>query len=276
MALGSGGARGLAHISYIEALDEMGLAPAVIAGTSIGALFGAGWAHGMRGAELREHALRLLTNFQETAGRLWTTNKPTLQGIMSNGISMQVDALNLTEAFLPEGFPADFAALGVRCNVVATDFYAWRSVVFREGPLRPAIAASLAIPGLLRPVRIEKRLFIDGGATNPLPIDLVRNDSDIVIGIDVNGRPEATPETPEPNPFDVGFVATQIMTESIVRSTLALYAPDIYVHAPVKGIRTLEFWRVRELLEQTDMGKDEFKRGVEARVNAFFRGTLPS
>jgi len=276
VALGSGGARGLAHISYIEALDEMGLRPAVIAGTSIGALFGAGWASGMTGAELREHALRVLTSFQETAGRLWMSSRPTIKGVMENGISIQVDAGNLTEAFLPEGFPDDFAALGIPLRVVATDFYAWESVVFREGPLRQAIAASLAIPGLLRPLRLGQRLFIDGGASNPLPVDLVRVGSDVVIGIDVNGQPDPNPEVPEPSPFDVGFVATQIMTAAIVRGALALHAPDIYVHAPVSGIRTLEFWRVRELLEQTDQAKDDFKRSVEGRLRAFDAGGAPA
>lgn len=281
VALGSGGARGLAHISYIEALDELGLSPAAIAGSSIGALIGGGWANGMTGAELREYALRTLGTLQEIAGRLWMTNKPTLEGIMANGISIQVDARNLADAFLPEGFPDDFGALTTPFKVVSTDYYAWKAVVFEKGPLRQAIAASLAIPGLLRPVRFGDRLLIDGGATNPLPLDLVRSGCDIVIGIDVNGQPDANPAAPEPSPFDVGFVATQIMTESIVRSTLALYPPDVYVHVPLKGIRTLEFWRVRELLEQTDLIKDDFKRSVAARLEAFAKSgaadrSLPS
>ena len=269
VALGSGGARGLAHISYIEALDEMGLAPAVIAGTSIGALIGAGWANGMTGAELREHALRMLGNVQELAGRLWMSSKPTLEGFMSNGISMQIDAHNITEAFLPDAFPDDFAALTIPFNVLATDYHAWSQVVFRSGSLRQAISASLAIPAIFRPVRIGEQVFIDGGATNPLPVDRAGIGSDIVIAIDVNGTPDDPAEKGDPNPIDVGFVATQIMTQSIVRSTLEIHEPDIYVHPPAKGIRTLEFWRIRELLAQVDEGKDDFKRTVEAQLAAF-------
>lgn len=269
VALGSGGARGLAHIAYIEALDEMGLAPAVIAGTSIGALIGAGWASGMSGTDLREHALLLLGNVQELAGRLWMSNKPTLKGMLDSGISMQVDAHNITAAFLPDGFPDDFAALRVPFHVLATDYHSWEQVVFRSGPLRQAIAASLAIPAIFRPVRMGDRVFIDGGATNPLPVDRARIGSDIVIAIDVNGTPDDPTEKGDPNPIDVGFVATQIMTQSIVHSTLELYAPDVYVHAPAKGIRTLEFWRIREVLAQVDEGKDAFKRSVEAQLQAF-------
>ena len=268
VALGSGGARGLAHISYIEALDEMGLAPSIIAGTSIGALIGAGWANGMNGKDLREHALLVLGNVQELAGRLWMT-RPTLKGVLDSGISMQVDAHNIVAAFLPEGFPDDFAALKLPFNVVATDYHAWDQVVFRSGSLRQAISASLAIPAIFRPVRIGDQVFIDGGATNPLPVDRAGIGSDVVIAIDVNGIPDDSLERGDPNPIDVGFIATQIMTQSIVRSTLALHAPDIYVHVPTKGIRTLEFWRVRELLEQADQNKDEFKRSVAAQLEAF-------
>ncbi|MDP1731018.1 MAG: patatin-like phospholipase family protein [Devosia sp.] len=269
VALGSGGARGLAHIPYIEALDEMGLSPSIISGTSVGALIGAGWANGMTGRDLREHSVRLLGTMQEIAGRLWTTSRPTLKNMRESGISMQVDAQNITDAFLPDAFPDDFTALCVPFHVVATDYHGWDQVVFQSGPLRQAIAASLAIPALFRPVRIEDRLFIDGGATNPLPVDRARIGSDIVIAIDVNGMPDEMAGKGEPNPLDVGFVATQIMTQAIVRNTLALHPPDIYVHAAVKGFRVLEFWRVREIIAQAERDKDAFKRAVEKRLKSF-------
>lgn len=271
VALGSGGARGLAHIPYIEALDEMGLRPAIIAGTSIGALIGAGWASGMSGRELREHAQRVLGTMQEIAGRLWTTSRRNFKDIVDEGISIQVDARNIADAFLPDDFPDDFSALSIPLNTVATDYYGWEQVVFASGPLRQAIAASLAIPSLFRPVHFNERFFIDGGVTNPLPIDRARLGSDIVIGIDVNGVPAGEPSKGEPSPIDVGFVATQIMTEAMVRHALALHAPDIYVHAPVKGFRVLEFWRVREIIAQAELDKDAFKRSVETRIEVFLK-----
>ena len=269
VALGGGGARGLAHIPYIEALDEMGLGPSIIAGTSIGALIGAGWASGMSGRDLREHAQRVLGTMQEIAGRLWTTGRRNFKDLMEEGISIQVDARNIVEAFLPDAFPDDFSALSIPLNTVATDFYGWEQVVFASGPLRQAIAASLAIPSLFRPVHFNDRFYIDGGVTNPLPLDRAKSGGDVVIGIDVNGVPPGEPSKGEPNPIDVGLVATQIMTEAMVRHALALHAPDIYVHAPVKGVRVLEFWRVREIIAQAELDKDAFKRSVEKCVEAF-------
>src|SRR5947199_3576828 len=71
VALGGGSARGLTHIPYIEAMDELGLKPSVIAGTSIGALLGSGWANGMSGAELREHSFNVLGTMRIIAARIW-------------------------------------------------------------------------------------------------------------------------------------------------------------------------------------------------------------
>ncbi|MBL8591771.1 MAG: patatin-like phospholipase family protein, partial [Devosia sp.] len=157
VALGSGAARGLAHIPYIEAMDELGLKPSVIAGSSIGALIGSGWANGMSGAELREHAYSVLGSLQQIASTLWNRNRFSFKQMVEDGLSMQVNSMGITTAFLPDGFPDDFAHLKVPFSVVATDFYAWKEMVFESGPLRPAIAASLAIPSLFRPVSVEGR-----------------------------------------------------------------------------------------------------------------------
>jgi NTE family protein len=265
VALGSGGARGLAHIPYIEAFDEMGLRPAIIAGTSIGALIGAGWASGMSGRQLREHAARVST-LQEIAGRLWTSSRASLKSIRESGVSVQVDARNIVDAYLPDAFPMDFADLQIPLSAVATDYFDWSQVIFTSGPLRPALAASLAIPALFRPVRLNGRIYIDGGTTNPLPLDQARTGTDILVGIDVNGLPRPDPELAEPNVLDVGLVATEIMTQSIVRQTLRLSPPDVYVRAPVQGVRVLEFWRAQEIIERAALEKDAFKRSLAAAL----------
>lgn len=270
VALGSGGARGLAHIPYIEALDELGLAPSLIAGTSIGALIGAGWASGMSGAALRAHAEQVNT-LQESAGRLWTRNRPHFSTLRDAGVSMQVDALNIVDAYLPEAFPLDFASLPIAFNAVATDYFKWEPVVFSSGELRPALAASLAIPGLFRPLRSGPHLYIDGGASNPLPLEQAKVGVDVVIAIDVNGMPDDPAIETDPSFLDVSFRATQIMTQSMIRQALTLHPPDIYVHAPVRGFRVLEFWRAREIIAQAEADKDAFKRSVEAAVEAASR-----
>ncbi|MBN9314399.1 MAG: patatin-like phospholipase family protein [Devosia sp.] len=266
VALGSGAARGLAHIPYIEAMDDLGLKPAVIAGSSIGALIGAGWANGMTGAELREHAYGVLGSLQLIAAALWNRGMPSLTKLLANGISMQVDGEGIANAFLPEGFPDDFAALEIPFHVVSTDFYAWKEVIFETGPLRQAIAASMAIPSLFRPVSLGGSYFIDGGVTNPLPLAQIVGRCDLTIGIDVQRSPDPTLAVKEPSPFDSAIVATEIMSQRIVDATVARYHPDVFVHADVGPFGGSEFWRVREIVEHASKDKDRFKKALDGAV----------
>lgn len=266
VALGSGAARGLAHIPYIEALDEMGLVPAVISGASIGALIGSGWASGMAGAQIREHAYSVLGSLPVIATTLWNRALPSLQQLMANGLSVQVDPQGVAHAFLPEAFPDDFSALKVPFSVVATDFYSWKEVVIDTGSLRSAIAASMAIPSLFRPVALNSSYFIDGGVTNPLPLSLIDGKCDVTIGIDVQRSPDPTLAVKEPGLFDSAIVATEIMSQRIVDATVARHAPDVYVRADVGPFGGGQFWRVREIIEHASADKDRFKRAVDGAI----------
>lgn len=268
VALGSGAARGLSHIPFIEAMDELGLKPSIIAGCSMGALIGAGWANGMTGAELREHAYAVLGSFHLIASTIWT-RLPTLTGVFKTGLSVQIDPRLIVDAFVPEGFPDDFAALSIPFNAVATDLRAWEEVVIGAGPLRPAIAASIAIPSLFRSVTHEGRIFVDGGATNPLPLDRAAIGSDILVGIDVNGAADEKLAGKEPGMFDASFLASQIMSQTMIRSMVKHYPPDVYVQPQVNGFGILEFWRVREILAAAETDKDRFKRALEKAIKAF-------
>lgn len=262
VALGSGAARGLAHIPYIEAMDELGLKPSVIAGSSIGALIGSGWANGMTGAELREHAYGVLGSVQQIASTLWNRNRFSFKQMVEDGLSMQVNSMGITTAFLPDGFPDDFNQLRIPFHAVATDFYAWKEMVFSSGPLRPAIAASLAIPSLFRPVNVEGRYYIDGGVTDPLPLGLIAGKCDVLIGIDVHRTPELLDASREPSITDSAVVATEIMSQKLVDATVLQYPPDVYVRAEVGPFGGSEFWRVREIVDNAAGDKDRFKRAV--------------
>lgn len=266
VALGSGAARGLAHIPYIEAMDELGVQPSIIAGSSIGALIGSGWANGMTGAELREHALSVLGSLQQMASTYWSRNGFSLSRVLSTGLSVQVDSEGVTHAFLPEGFPDDFAELKLPFFAVATDYFAWREVVFSTGSLRQAIAASMAIPSLFRPVAANGTYFMDGGVTNPLPLAHIVGKCDVTIGIDVQRTPDPTLAVREPNLVDAAIVATEIMSQRLVDATVATYRPDVYVHAEVGPFGGGEFWRVREILDHASGGKEAFKRAVEGAI----------
>lgn len=268
VALGSGAARGLAHIPYIEAIDELGLTPSVIAGTSIGALIGAGWANGMTGTELRAHAYEVLGSVQQIAGKLWNTTLGKLGETLAAGISLQADARLITEAFLPSDFPTEFSALKVPFRAVATDFHAWEPMVFAAGPLHPAIAASLAIPSLFRPVTFNGRLYVDGGVTNPLPLDQAAGDCDLLVAIDVNGWPDPRLAKAEPSFVDIGLVATQIMAQKLEDAMIRSYPPDLYVRPQVGLFGAHEFWRVREIIAQAEQDKERFKQALATQVEA--------
>lgn len=266
VALGSGAARGLAHIPYIEAMDEMGLRPAVISGTSIGALIGAGWANGMTGSELREHAYSVLGSLQLIATTFWNRGMTSLTKLLAKGLSIQVDSEGVANAFLPDGFPDDFSALRVPFSVVATDFYSWNEVIFDAGPLRPAIAASMAIPSLFRPVGLNGSYFLDGGVTNPLPLAQLQGKCDLTVGIDVQRSPDPTLAVKEPSMFDSAIVASEIMSQRIVDATVTAYRPDVFVRASVGPFGGGEFWRVKEIIEHASQDKDNFKRALDGAV----------
>ena len=268
VALGGGAARGLTHIPYIEAMDELGLKPSVIAGCSIGALLGSGWANGMSGTELREHAFSVLGTMRIIAGRLWG-NQLKIGALLQNGFSVQLDAAHVVDSFLPAGFPDTFEALKVPFYVVATDFQSWHQVVFNSGLLRPAISGSIAVPTLFKPVSYANHLLVDGGVVNPLPLDQAAADCDILVGIDVNGDPSNRLNRTDYKPLDVWFGAAQIMMHSLIAHMMAAYPPDVFMRPHVDQFGTMEYWRVREIVEHAAKDKDNFKRQLSRKIDAF-------
>jgi NTE family protein len=271
IALGGGSARGLTHIPYIEAMDELGLKPTVIAGTSIGALIGAGWAAGMTGRELREHSFNVLGTVRTIAGKLWLNQQGGIRGIFQNGLSMQLDAFKVVDSFVPDGFPTEFKDLKTQLYVVATDFQSWHQVVFNSGSLRPAIAGSIAIPSLFKPVAYANHLLVDGGVVNPLPLDQADIGTDILIGIDVNGDPSQALHKMDHKPLDMWFGSAQIMMHSLIAHMMAAYPPDIYMRPHVTAFGAMEFWRVREIVQSVEQQKDLFKRQLAQKMEDFIQ-----
>jgi NTE family protein len=274
VALGGGSARGLTHIPYIEAMDELGLRPSVISGTSIGALIGAGWAAGMTGKELREHSFEVLGTLRIIAGRLWATQIRGIGGLLKNGITMQLDAASIVDAFTPPSFPEEFSELKIPLHVVATDFQSWHQVVFNSGLLRPAIAGSIAIPSLFKPVAYNNHILVDGGVVNPLPLDQADIDTDFLIGIDVVGDPSAGITRTDHKALDIWFGSAQIMMHSLTAHMMAAYPPDIYIRPHVANFGAMEFWRVREIITHAEAEKERFKRILEHKVEAYIQGKV--
>ncbi|MEQ1953314.1 patatin-like phospholipase family protein [Mesorhizobium sp. CN2-181] len=266
VAFGGGGARGLAHIHVIEALDELGIRPVAISGSSIGAIMGAGMAAGMSGRDIHHYAGSILGRRAEVASRMWRARPGTFAEALQGGIRVsQFNIERILKAFLPDAIPDRFEELKIPLKVTATDFYGHKLAVFEEGELFSALGASAAIPAVFRPVRRDGVLLIDGGIYNPVPFDLVTGLADIVIAIDVVGAPEEN-ERQRPNSIDLMFGATQLMMQSIIAGKLEHTQPDILLRPPVSRFRVLDFMKVEALMFETASIKDELKRAVEKAV----------
>lgn len=265
LALGGGGARGLAHVLMIEALEEMGIVPAAIAGTSIGAIFGAALASGLSSAHIRAHTEEILSQRLDLARQLFQSRAGSGQRLFRL-VPIRPAVLNpevLLDYVLPSRVPSDFAALKIPLAVVATDFYAQEAVVLTRGGLRHAVAASMALPALFRPVEDEGRSLMDGGLVNPLPFDLLAGAVDIVIAIDVSGASRRPMNGTGPSAWEALLSSSQILQRSIVREKLKNAQPDIYIDVDVDQFTVLDFHRFRDILKASVPAKDKLKRQLE-------------
>ena len=123
VAFGGGGARGLAHIHAIEALDELGIRPVAIAGTSIGAIMGAGMAAGMTGKHIEDYARSILSRRAELIGRMWSARPGSLTEMVGGLRVSQFNIERILHAFLPHQIPKHFEELGIPLQVTATDYF---------------------------------------------------------------------------------------------------------------------------------------------------------
>jgi NTE family protein len=269
LALGGGGARGLAHIPVIEALDDLGLKPTAIAGTSIGALIGAAYAAGMRGKDIRRHVIALAHNRGEIARRLMAARAGTLADLFTGafGQATQLDAEKVCAQFLPEAVPQDFAALRIPLTVIATDLHRRQEAAFTSGPLQPALASSIAIPGLFRPVAIGSSILVDGGATNPLPFDQVRERADVTIAVDVFGMPDME-RNDIPSAWESMLTTLQIMGSAIAAAKHKHAPADLVIRPNVAIFRTLDFYQASAILRTADAVKAEVKEKLGALLSA--------
>lgn len=251
LVLGGGGARGLAHIVVIEALEDLGIRPAMIAGTSIGAIIGASHAAGVTGKELRRHALTAFRNRTDVMARLFAARVGKLADLFSQGLGnpLQVDGERVLEHFLPRPLPATFEALGTPFRAVATDFYGLARVEMATGPLISAVAASMALPWLVRPVAREGLVLMDGGAVDPLPVRSIDPDLDLILAVDVAGGLRQPGETRPPGPVEAMLGLSMIMQQALTEARLASAPPHVRVlRPPVQDFRILDFFKAKAIL----------------------------
>jgi NTE family protein len=284
LVLGSGGARGLAHIGVIEALQREGFRIAGIAGSSMGALVGG------------IHAAGSLSNYRDWICALQRSDVLRLLdfGFGVPGLIRGERIIGVLRELVGEhaieNLPTPFTA-------VATDLHAQREVWLNRGPLFDAIRASIAIPGVFTPHRLNGRDLVDGGLLAPVPIAATRQmHADVVVAVEVNAinphrpwmqgdkviaKPAPTPagegyrarvsafiesitasfaerrDTPAvpPSPGLVDLMARSLdtMQAQLGRMQLAMDPPDIVIRVPRDSAMFYEFWRAPELI---DIGRE--------------------
>ena len=258
LALGGGGARGLCQIAFVRALDEMGIRPHIISGTSIGSIIGAFYAAGLTGDAME--ALAESVGLLEMGKMLdWSPLNPS--GLVKGrGV----------EEFLARHLPVcRFEELAIPLRIVATDYWHREEVVFGSGSLVPAIRASISIPGLFQPVKVDGRVLVDGGALNPLPISVIRPLCDILIAVDVSGTNVPPDKKSVPTIFDSVMTTFQLMETAITHFQMGTYPADIYVKPRLENINILDFHRHRHIIDSVEEEVVRLKSDLRVALEAF-------
>lgn len=279
LVLSSGGARGLAHVGAIDSLIAHGYNITSVAGTSFGAIVAGMYASGHFDdfkawmAEIDRRRMRKLTDYQISLSSLVKGER------IINALKQIAPDQNI------EDLPLPFCA-------VATDWKTGREVVFRKGSMWQAIRASISVPGYFAPVEMGDKILIDGGITNPLPLDRVtRSDHDLLVAVNVSGhdygrrweRKQAARlhqihnskalsfltrlldvgQTPSLNYYTLLDQAVSISIAQNARRAIQLFPPDILVDIPMKrfgGADYDKYTLIREVgQKKTDRAIERFR-----------------
>ena len=241
----------MSHIPVLEAFDQLGIRPHAITGTSIGSILGAAYAAGRSGQDVREIALNLFADRNAVLASLWKLRPKKLTDIFT-GSTVTFDPLKVLEAFVADHLPETFEELEIPFKAIATDFYGCEEVELDSGPLLPAIAASIAIPAVFRPVKRNDRILIDGGVANPLPFDRLPADCDIIVAVDVVGGPVPRADRQAPTSLDAIFGSSQILMQSITQQKLKQSTPALLLRPENDNVRVLDFLKTRQVLDKAE------------------------
>jgi NTE family protein len=262
IALGSGSARGWAHIGVLRGLEQAGIVPDVVSGTSIGALVGAAYASNR------------LDRLEEWVAQIDWWDIIRYMDVRLGG----VEGERLMRAFRERVEDAPIESLPRPFGAVATDLQTGREVWFQQGSLLEAVRASIALPGLFSPVRYQDRWLVDGGLVDPLPVSLCRAlGADRVIAVNLNGNivgkhfsgrplrlagpspllarlstrlqamlgnngdPEVADANEPPGLFDVMAGAINIMQDRITRARMAGDPPDVVLAPRLAHLGLMDF-----------------------------------
>lgn len=283
LALGGGGARGLAHIGVIKALEEESIPVDIVVGTSIGALVGAAYASGigpdemekrtdefLKSAIFKDSALSSIKEAQENR-RSSLTQK--IQGLFMGrvylakalfraGILQSEDFQAMIDYFVPD---IQIEDTRIPFRTVVTDLVSGESIIISKGPLRRAVMASCAVPGAVAPLEDEKMLLSDGGIVDLVPTTAVREEgADFVIGVSVNCDIYSAEELC--SAIDIFVRASQILSFHLERTRLE--KADVVIRPRVGNLHWTDFSLARDLIQE---GEDATRQKLD-----MIRKALPS
>ena len=224
LALGGGAARGFAHVGVIAVLEEAGLKPQIVVGTSAGSLVAALYATGKTSAQLQQTAL----NMEEVAITDWML--PIFGRGMFRGEALARYVNELTANRLIEN-------MAIPLGIVATDLSNGQAVLFQKGDTGTAVRASSAVPAVFVPVRINGRDYVDGGLVSPVPVRFARQmGADIVVAVDISSPPEGNPAN---DTLQILLQTFAIMGKSI--NQYELKDADVVVRPSLVGLKSADF-----------------------------------
>ena len=251
LALGGGAARGFAHIGVIQVLEEAGLRPDFVAGTSAGSVVAALYASGKTGAQLQQ----IGESMEEAAITDWTLpvfNSGILRGdALAKYVNQQVGGRSIEK-------------MTVRLGIVATDLYSGEMMVFQQGDTGMAVRASSAVPALFQPVKISGRSYVDGGLVSPVPVRAARlMGAQVVLAIDITSPPDSSGND---NTITVLLQTASIMGKSI--NAFELKEADVVVRPDLRDVSSADFSSRKKAIEAGRRAMLEFLPQLRATMLA--------
>ena len=232
LALGGGAARGFAHIGVIQVLEEAGIRPSLVVGTSAGSLVAALYASGKTGTQLQQVA----ETMEEANFADWTL--PIFSRGMLRGEALGRYVSLHVKGRLMESLPL---ALGI----VATDLHNGKGVLFQRGDIATAVRASSAVPALFQPVQIGGRDYVDGGLVSPVPVRYARQmGAELIIAVDISSAPESNAAS---DTLQILMQTFSIMSKSI--NNFELREADVVVRPALPGVASSDFGARRRSIE---------------------------
>jgi len=283
LVLGSGGAKGLAHIGVIEELEKQGFEISSISGSSIGSVYGGLYAMG----KLSEYT-KWVTTLDKLS--IWDLMDFT---ISSNGLLKGEKVFSKMKTFIPDLLIEN---MDIPFTAVATDILNKKEVIFTSGSYYKAIRASVAIPTLITPVKFEDTFLVDGGVLNPVPIDYVKRiNGDILVVVNLYGEKDNEVEIPKIKENDnqtfaylngffksisklissgdknsLGYFSlitatTSAMVNKLAKHAIEKHQPDIVINIPHNSSNTFDFDKADKLIE---LGRKAANKEISKYLNS--------